>query len=209
MKQVAVYLLLVLFLAAGLSCPALADSTANYSITGTYGTGTASTALSGAGENFSMNFSLPTNPGALIGSNFVLGDDFYVYPLNITYSFGGTTTTLVDSIVAFYASTSSNQAGGFFVDFCVNPTCLDNLEQQWTFPAHSNTRQRGHPTLVPTNFVSNHQGFGIFDNTTGAFYGNSINSTINGAPVTTPEPSSLLPSGAGLAGLAPIAKSRR
>jgi len=194
------------FIAAGFSSSVLADSTANYSIAGIYGTGTQTTSLTAAGQSFVMSFSVPTNPVALIDS-IVPNDDFYLYPLNVTYSFEGTTSTLTNSLVAFYTTASSSQAGGFFIDYCLGSTC--STEYQWTFQGPQQyIGPENNPTIVPTNFSSNGQPFTIFNNDTGAEYDSLLNATVTGAPVKTPEPSSLLLLGAGLAGIALLVKFR-
>jgi len=209
MKRLVTYLLAILFVAAGLSTTAVADSTANYSITGTYGDGTLSTALSGSGDSFTMNFSLPTNPGSLIVDS-VIGDDFYVYPLNISYSFGGSTTTLLGALVGFYSTTSGSQPGGLFIDYCVSPTCLGDPEYQWTFGGPQQyTGSEDNPTMVPTSFVPPYQGFSVYPTADDDVYSSLFSSiAVNGKPVNTPEPSSLLLLGAGLAGIALLAKFR-
>ena len=208
MKRVAVYLFVLAVLAAGgFSCPVLADSTATYSITGSYGTGTQTTALTAAGQSFAMSFSLPTNPASLIVSN-VLGDDFYVYPLSVTYTFEGATSTLTNTLVAFYVAAGS-QAGGFLVDHCVDVTCATNLEYQWEFQGPQQyTGSENNPTIVPTGFLSNGQQLTIFNNDTNTFNNGFFDSTVNGTAVNTPEPSSLLLLGAGLAGIGLLVKSR-
>ena len=197
----------ILFIEAGLSGPVFADSTANYSITGTYGDGTLTTALSGAGESFTMNFSLPTNPSSLItnyGSRY-----FYVDPLNISYSFEGSTTILTGALVAFYSATSGSQHGGLFIDYCVSPTCLGDLEYQWTFAGPQQyTGKPSNPTLVPTSFPPTSQGVMIYPTADDNAFPGLIDATVQGKPVATPEPSSLLLLGAGLAGIALLAKFR-
>lgn len=209
MKRLATYLLAMLFIAAGTSTRAAADSTANYSITGTYGAGTLSTALSESGDSFTMNFSVPTNPGALVVDSMI-GDDFYLYPVNISYGFGGSTTTLVGALLAFYSTTSGSQPGGLFIDYCVSPTCLGDLEYQWTFGGPQQyTGSEDNPTIVPTSFVPTYQGVAIYPTAGDDVYTSSFSSiAVNGKPVNTPEPSSLLLLGAGLAGIALLTKLR-
>jgi len=198
----------MLFIVAGLSTRAVADSTANYSITGTYDAATLSTALSGPGDSFTMNFSLPTNPGALV-VDYMIGDDFYVYPLNISYSFGGSTSTLVGALVGFY-SPSGSQPGGLFIDYCVSPTCLGDPEYQWIFGGPQQyTGSEDNPTIVPTSFTPTYQSFAVYPTADDDVYPSSFSSVkVNGKPVSTPEPSSLLLLGAGLAGIALLAKLR-
>lgn len=206
MKRFAVYLFVLFLLTAGFSSSTLADSTASYSITGIYGTGTQTTSLTAAGQSFAMSFSVPTNPAALIDSSLA-NDDFYLYPLNVTYSFEGTTSTLANLLVAFYATGSSSQVGGFFIDYCAGVTC--STEYQWTFQGPQQyIGPESNPTMVPTNFSSNGQPLTIFNNDTGAESDSLFNATVTGAPVNTPEPSSLLLLGAGLAGIALLVKFR-
>src|SRR6516165_9537313 len=167
MKKFTVYLFLLALLVAGFSSSALADSTADYSITGMYGTGTQTTALTAAGQSFSMSFSVPTNPASLIVS-YVGGDDFYLSPLNITYTFEGTTSTLTNTLVAFYTAGSSSQMGGFFVDYCADVVACQTLEYQWTFQGPQQyIAPESNPTMTPTSFVSNGQPLTIYDNSTG------------------------------------------
>jgi len=202
--------LTLLFVVSTFCSPAFADSLANYSINGTYNSGSPSTALSAPGESFSMNFSLPINPVDLIAGNYAIGDDFYTYPVDIMYSYGGTTTTLANALVAFYSSTAmSSQLGGLAVDYCVSPSCFGNPEYVWNFAGlQQYTGTEDNPTLMPTSFPSPGQGFTFYPTGGDDAYLGSTDSQVQGMVVPTPEPSPLLLLGAGLAGLALMAKLR-
>ena len=141
--------LLVLILAVQ---PVRADSGVTYSVSGTYSSATTSSALSGPSDTFTMNFSLPLQPGT---SDYFPGDDFIVNALTpFTYSSsnGGTASGLV--FLTFYTPTSTSQRGGFFVDFCADgPDCLTDQEYMWVVPGPLlYSGPESSPTLLPTSF---------------------------------------------------------
>jgi hypothetical protein len=203
------FLALVFAAATAFAGIAKADGTASYSISGTYSSGTASTPLTQVGPNFTMNFSLPTQPASLIISS-VPGDDFYLFPLTATYTNSNTsntismTTTLVNLMVGFYVANGS-QNGGLFVDYCAtDPSCNTGLEYQWIIsgpPQYTGTETN--PTIVPTSFQFSNQSFVVYQDFLTQLNSSNISGTVNGsAPVSAPETGSLGMLMLGFAGLA-------
>jgi len=120
------------------------------------------------------------------------GDDFYLYPLNVTYTTGGVQTILNDSLVAFYSVGAVSQSGGFFVDWCATDvSCMSGLEYQWTFAGPQQySGPESNPTMTPSGFSYSNQPFTVYVNTLGG-----TDPTISGGVgvnlVRTPEPSSI------------------
>lgn len=80
MKKVALLLSVIVALGGGFAKGAFADSTqTTYTATGTYANDTISTPLTTAGDSFTIQFTVPTKPGALVASPWP-GDDIYLYP---------------------------------------------------------------------------------------------------------------------------------
>jgi hypothetical protein len=190
MKNATRFLAILLFTVGGFTTRAKADSTpTTFTITGTYGSGTVTEPLSQAGQNFTMTFNVPNQLASLEGS-YLNGDDFYLYPMNVTYTMGGIQTILSDSLVAFYNVGAASQDGGFFVAWCATDvTCMSGLEYQWTFggPQQYSGPEAG-PTMMPSGFSYSDQPFTVYNNMWTGY-----DSTISGGVTTvaTPEPSSI------------------
>jgi hypothetical protein len=189
MKNAARFLV-ILILLCGFTTRAKADSTdTTFTVNGTYGPGTISEPLSQAGQNFTISFNVPNQPASLEGSSLI-GDDFYLFPMTVTYRMGGVETILTNSLVSFYNVAASTQSGGFFVAYCATDvTCSSGLEYQWTFSGPQQyTGPEDNPTMLPSGFGFSNQIFTIYSDTYTAF-----NSTISGGAtaVPTPEPSSI------------------
>jgi hypothetical protein len=182
--------LVILLILCGFTIRAKADSTATtFTVNGTYGPDTTSEPLSQAGQDFTISFTIANQPASLDWSSMI-GDDFYVYPMNVTYRMGGVETILTNSLVSFYNVAASSQAGGFFVAYCATDvTCFSGLEYQWTFSGPQQyTGSEDNPTLLPSGFGFSDQNFTTYSDTYTAF-----NSSISGGVTTvaTPEASSL------------------
>jgi hypothetical protein len=188
---------------------AKADSTASYSITGTYADGTISTPLTQNGNTFTMDFSLPTQPASLIIDS-VSGDDFYVYPLTVQYSNNNVSSILSNVMVGFYTTTASSQSGGFFVDYCpTDVNCVTGLEYQWTFAGPQQyTGSETNPTMNPSPYQFSGQPFIIFNNFF-TEYDSTISGSVTGSTVATPETSSLGMLMLGFAAAALLAKFKK
>jgi hypothetical protein len=190
MKNATRFLSILLLSLGAFTTRAMADSTpTTFSVTGTYGAGTPSDPLSQAGQSFTMNFSVPSQPASMVAS-YMNGDDFYLYPMNVTYTMGGVQTILSDSLVAFYTVGAASQSGGFFVDWCATDvTCMSGLEYQWTFAGPQQySGPESNPTMIPSGFTYNDQPFTVYVNTlAGSDPGISGGVEI----VRTPEPSSI------------------
>src|SRR5271154_535536 len=128
------FLAILLLTVGGLATRAMADSTpTTYTVTGTYAADTPSEPLTQPGQDFTMTFTVPYQPASLVAS-YEMGDDFYLYPMNVTYTAGGVQTILSNSLVAFYTVGAASQSGGFFVAWCATDVeCMTGLEYQWTF----------------------------------------------------------------------------
>jgi hypothetical protein len=189
MKNTARFLVILLII-CGLATHAKADSTATtFTINGTYGPGTTSEPLSQAGQDFTISFTIPNQPASLDWSSMI-GDDFYVYPMNVTYRMGGVETILTSSLVSFYSVAASSQSGGFFVAYCATDvTCFSGLEYQWTFSGPQQyTGPEDNPTILPSDFGFSNQNFTTYSDTYTAFNG-SISGGVT--TVAAPEPSSI------------------
>jgi hypothetical protein len=190
MKNATRFLAILLLALGGFTTRAIADSTpTTFSVTGTYGAGTPSEPLSQAGQDFTMTFTVPYQPASVVAS-YEMGDDIYLYPMNVMYTMGGVETILSDSLVAFYTAGAASQSGGFFVDWCATDvSCMSGLEYQWAFGGPQlYSGPESNPTMVPSGFTYNNQPFTVYDNTLAG-----ADPSISGSVkiVTAPEPSSI------------------
>jgi hypothetical protein len=208
MKNFLVAFSILLILGAGLGSAVMAQSDAQFTVSGTYSSNTQVTALSAPGQNFTLNFELPVDPTSLMQS-YDPGDDFYLNPINATYTYGGSTNTLNGVLLSFYATNAGSQNGGFFVDYCgSDPTCVTGNDYQWTVGGPQQyTGSESNPILTPSNFSYSGQLFDIYDNTNEMCY-SSISGSVGSNVVATPEPSALVLLLAGLAGIALFVKVR-
>jgi hypothetical protein len=191
MKNATRFLIILLLTLGGLATRAKADSTpTTFSISGTYDSGTPSYPLSQAGQDFTMTFTVPSQPASLVQS-YEMGDDFYLYPMNVTYSMDGVQTILSNSLVAFYTVGAASQSGGFFVAWCATDVeCMTGLEYQWTFAGPQQySGPENNPTMQPSGFTYDNQPFTVYDNTLGGT-DPSIYGSVSLAAMT-PEPSSI------------------
>jgi hypothetical protein len=197
------FLAIVFAAATAFAGIAKADGTASYSISGAYSSATASTPLTQVGPNFTMNFSLPTQPASLIISS-VPGDDFYLFPLTATYTNSNAsntvslTTTLANIMVGFYVANGS-QNGGLFVDYCAtDPSCNTGLEYQWIITGPQQYKgDETNPTIVPISFQFSNQSFVVYQD-----FVTQLNSSNISGTVSAPETGSLGMLMLGFAGLA-------
>jgi hypothetical protein len=207
MKKLLLSFSSLLILAAAFGSPALAQD-ASFSVSGTYSSDTMVSALSAPGQNFTINFSLPLDPSSLMQS-YVSGDDFYLNPINATYTYDGVTSAMNGALLSFYTPNAGSQSGGFFVDYCAtDPTCMTGYSYQWTVGGpqqYSGTE--ANPIFAPTNYDYSGQVFNIWDNTDALCY-STISGSVNSSVVPTPEPSVLAMLIAGLVGLALFVKVR-
>jgi hypothetical protein len=215
MKKVCLVFALVTVTLSGSASIVMADS-ASYNVAGTYGSGTPSTPLSAPGQSFTMSFTIPTNPPV---TDFLAGDDFFVNPVSVAYSLGGSpSTTLMNVVVIFYSVGAMSQSGGFFVDFCASgPMCLSGNEYQWQFAGPKQyTGPESNPTMTPTGFNLIGQAscssvsscLLVFDNSHGgaSVGAGATSGTVSVGTVSTPEPSALVMLLAGLAASALLLK---
>jgi len=189
MKNATRFLVILLLALGGLATRAMADSTSTkFIVTGTYAADTPSEPLSQAGQNFTMTFTIPHQPTSMDAS-YEMGDDFYLYPMNVTYTMGGVQTILSDSLVAFYTVGADSQSGGFFVAWCATDiSCTSGLEYQWAFGGPQQySGPENNPIMQPSGFTYSSQPFTVYDNTLG------VDPYISGSVkiVNTPEPSSI------------------
>ena len=208
MKKALLALSILLVLTAGFASLAVADSSGVYTVSGTYSAGTMVSDLSAPGQNFSFSFNLPVGPTSLM-QDYVAGDDFYLNPINVNYTYDGSTTTLNGALLSFYNNNAGSQFGGFFVDYCsTDATCMTGLDYQWTFGGPQQyTGPESDPTLLPTNFSYNGQPFDILSDTN-QICASTLSGSVTGNVVATPEPSALVLLIAGLSALALFLKVR-
>jgi hypothetical protein len=190
MKNATRPLVILLLIVGVFTARAKADSTpTTFTITGTYGSGTTSEPLSQAGQDFTMTFNIPNNPATMEWSS-MSGDDFYLYPMNVSYTMGGVQTLLSNSLVSFYNVGAASQNGGLFVAWCATDvSCATGLEYQWTFGGPQQYfGPEGNPTMLPSSYSFGNQPFTIYSNTWTEFDSNTSGSV---STVATPEPSSI------------------
>jgi hypothetical protein len=209
MKKLALFLSVLMVLGTGFAATAFADSAqTTYTATGTYADGTISTPLSGAGESFTIQFTLPIAVAPLVSDPWP-GDDIYLTPMDVNFSMNGVNTLMTNTMLAFYRSTSGSQNGGFFVDWCATDvTCVTGLQYQWTFggPQQYNGNELD-PTLTPSSFNFTNQSFIIFSDTW-TEYDSSISGSVVQRATSVPEPGVLFLLLAGFAGIALLMKMR-
>ena len=209
MKKIALLLSVIMVLGTGFAKKAFADSTqVTYTLTGSYAKGTMVTPLTVPNDSFTFQFTLPIAAGPLVASPWP-GDDTYLYPLEVNYTFNGVDTLMTNSLIALYRSTAGSQSGGLFVDWCATDvTCNTGLEYQWTFggPQQYDGNELN-PTLTPSNFTFTDQSFIIWNNTYEE-HGSSISGVVTQQITNVPEPSNLVLLIAGLAAVTLMAKLR-
>jgi len=209
MKKAALLLNVLVVMTAGMASTARADSTqTTYTVSGTYDSSTVAAPLSTPGDNFTLQFTVPTKPGGLVADAF-LGDDIYLSPMTVDFTMDGVDTQMTGALVAFYRSTSAWQGGGFFIDWCAtDSSCATGLEYQWDFwgPQQYDGNESD-PTMTPVDFTYTGQSFIVYNNTWEE-HDSTISGTVTQQTTSVPEPGVLAMLLAGLAGIGLLLKIR-
>lgn len=175
------------FLLGLVVCPrsASASTLDNFTVDLTYAAGTASSPFSGAGDAISLSFSLPS----VLNSTRIDSD------VQVTVSFGGTTSVMDGGTVTFF---SSGDGGLFLVHLVAG-------ENSFSWGFYGSQSYNSSNSLLLGSFPINFSSSFFSENgvATGTFSDGSI--MVSGA---TPEPSSLLLLGSGLLALGPFLRRR-